>query len=236
MATIKELLVYKILREIYRWSYDYFIWPLINLANRIKIAAIDHFWEKKLGIKTADNSQVQDDATMFKDSLMYAPTPYHVIELILNRLQFSRDDVFIDLGCGKGRVLLTVAMKNLKKVIGIEARKDMFDIAIENLKRSNVKNTPVEIVNADVATFDMREGTIFFMYNPFGVYTHKCVMEHIKNSLIVNPRQVRIIYYGGGPDIHDIDGYNAWLVHKNRFFDIYNVDIWYSKFVEVPRL
>ena len=120
-------------------------------------------------------------------------------------MQFGSDDVFVDLGSGKGRVLLSVATKNLKKVIGIEIRKDMFDIAMENLEKSKMKNTPVEIVNADVATFDMKEGTIFFMFNPFGINTQKRVLENIRSSLVVNPRQVRIICCGG-PNIYNIDG------------------------------
>ena len=227
MLSINESLVYEILREAYRWSFDYYLRPFRDLDSRIKRTIQEHFWEKRLGIKTAGISPIQEDTTRFKDSIVYVPTPYHVIEGILDRLKFGDDDVFIDLGCGKGRVVLFVAAKKLKKVIGIEARKDMFDIAMKNLEKSQVKNTPVEIVNADVATFDMREGTTFFMYQPFGINTLKCVMENIRNSLTVNPRQVLIICYGN-INLGDISDYDKWLEHRNTFKSI-SVNIWRSK-------
>lgn len=224
---MRNFLAYKILRVIYHWSIDYFLSPFKDLARRIRIEASGHFWEKRLRIKTDGNSPIQNDATFFKDSAYYMPTPYHVIEGMLGQLQFGPDDVFVDLGCGKGRVVLAVAEKKLKKVIGIEARKDMFDIAMENLKKVKINNTPVEIVNADVVTFDMREGTIFFMFNPFGMNTQKRVMENIRDSLSVNPRQVRVICYAA-PDISRIDGCDKWLVQEKRLPGI-NVDIWRSK-------
>jgi len=224
---MKKLLVYKILRVIRNWLRDDFLRSLRSLAYRIRIAADEHFWDKRLGIKTDYNLLAQEDTTALKDSCHYEPTPYHVIESILNRLKFGSDDVFVDLGCGKGRVVLSVAKKKLKKIIGLEAHKDIFNIARDNLEKIKVKNTPVEILNADVTTFDMKEGTIFFMFNPFGMATQKCVIERIGNSLITNPRQVRIICYAG-PNISNIDGYDKWLEHENRFSDIH-VDVWHSK-------
>ena len=76
MRNIKELLVYKILRTVYNW----FLQPFRNLAHRIRTVTSDHFWEKRIGIKTVNSSFVQNDTTMFKDNGGYAPTPYRVID------------------------------------------------------------------------------------------------------------------------------------------------------------
>lgn len=226
MARIKELLVYKIVRGVYYWLKNVFLKPFFDLNHKIKEITRDHIHERTLGINTVDNSHVKKDATMFKDSFPYEPTPYKVIEKMLSQLCLSADDVFVDLGCGKGRVIFSVATKRLKKVIGVETRKDIFDVAVSNAKNLKIKNTPVEVINSDVATFDMTGGTIFFMANPFGINTQKRVMENIRNSLKSKPRMVRVICCNG-PDLDALINCD-WLVREENFGDI-GLTIWRSK-------
>jgi len=59
-----------------------------------------------------------------------------------------------------------------------------------------IKRTPIEIVNAEVYNFDPKEGTVFFMFNPFGLKTMAKVLENIRQALISHPRKIRIAYYG----------------------------------------
>jgi precorrin-6B methylase 2 len=230
MKKIKELLGYKILREIYHWFLGIFLAPFHKLGDRIRYVIKEHTYEKRLGICTVytplENSPVLRTPTMFRDGEIPMPTPYNIIEKMLDQLQFSKNDVFVDLGCGKGRVIFSVAEKKLKKIIGVEVRKDLFDIAMENLRNLKLKNTPVEIVNADAATFNMQEGTIFFMFNPFGIKTQEKVMKNIKNSLKTNPRKVRIVSYYG-PNLNNIKNCD-WLSQGEKMLDI-NLCIWHSK-------
>jgi predicted RNA methylase len=230
MLSIRESLAYKVLKEIYLWFFEYFIRPFRDLVYRIRIVTDEHLWERRLNIKTTGDSPVRKDMTKFGDSYDYAPIPYHVIKVILDQEPFGPGDVFVDLGCGKGRAILIFATKKFKKVIGIEMRKDMFDTAIENLERSKGKNTPVEIINADVAVFDMQEGTVFFMFNPFGFDTQEYIIKNIKGSLIVNPRQVKIIHVYGS-NASAIDDFGNFLDHEKRysFFRSLKVDVWRFK-------
>jgi len=75
------------------------------------------------------------------------------------------------------------------------------------------KNTHVEIIHNDATKFDPSEGTIFFMYNPFGLKTLNRVLDNIKKSLINNPRKIRIVYYAP-PGIFFYTPMNAvnWLI------------------------
>jgi len=222
MSSIKDLLAYKIAKEIYYWGKNAFLMPFITFYKNIRNVTKDHLYEKKLGINTTGDSRVVNDKTMFRDSIPYVPTPYDVIGKMLSHLHFSKDDVFVDLGCGKGRIVFSVAAKKLKKVIGIEARKDMYNIAMENLKNSKLKNTPLQIVNADVAIYDMKEGTVFFMYSPFGEKTQKAVIKNIKESLVKKPRKIRIACYNC-----QIEG-AEWLERKEKI-EKTNVSIWSNK-------
>ena len=90
-----------------------------------------------------------------------------------------------------------------------------------------IRNTPVEIFNEDVASFDMREGTVFFMNNPFGKKTQARVIENINKSLGPVPRKVRIICYGC-PDPDVLEGSDWRLVHENEISRV-SCKIWCSK-------
>ena len=91
----------------------------------------------------------------------------------------------------------------------MEARKDLFDSANDNLKNAKRKNTPVEIFNEDAADFDMKEGTVFFLFDPFGKNTLAKVIENIKTSLTADPRKIRIVCLGC-LDLSTLEG-GEWL-------------------------
>ena len=107
MLNIKNLLIYKILRATAGW----FLGPFIALSCKLRDLTKDHFREKKLGINTVGNDPVKNDVTFFKDSVIYVPTPYHVIKNMLESIALDPEDVFVDLGCGKGRVIFSAAEK-----------------------------------------------------------------------------------------------------------------------------
>jgi hypothetical protein len=49
-------------------------------------------------------------------------------------------------------------------------------------------------VEGDAVTADLSEGTVYFLFNPFGAATLAGVLENIKESLVINPRKIRILY------------------------------------------
>ncbi len=89
-----------------------------NLQDKI----INFYHDNKFGIKTSGVVEVQN-----QDSVHYATFSYHTIFHILNHLKFNKSDIFIDLGCGKGRVLCCAAQFKLGKVIGVELDKKIFE-------------------------------------------------------------------------------------------------------------
>lgn len=166
------------------------------------------------------------------DSREYEPTRYKTIQKILNALELNKEDVFVDYGCGKGRVVFVVAMKKIKKVIGLEIDKKMLQIANSNLKNFNKNLSPVELIDIDAANFDPKEGTILFMFNPFGEKTMINVIEEIKKSLKTYPRKIRIVYHN--PKLENILKDQNWLVIDKEINSIFpKVTIWASKYSEV---
>ena len=182
--------------------------------------------EKRLGIKTQVHLFSKDK--LYNDALEYEPTSYSKLKRMVKYLKLSADDTFIDLGCGAGRPVFFTGTRRLKKVIGVEIRKDLADIARNNLESLKLNNTPVEIINTDVSTFDVKDGTIFFMYNPFGKETFRKVIENIKKSLVINPRRARIAYHS--PACRDLLDAQDWLVFEGEI-DKTGILVWRSNIV-----
>lgn len=197
-----------------------------DLRKDVKAVIKDHYYEKKFssGLETSTFFSFGKGLRPLYyinlargEVIPYDPTPYALLEKIVNYLKLGQNDVFIDFGCGKGRVVFFIAMQNLKKVIGIELDKDLADTANKNLNNLRINNTPIEIINADVSTFKIKEGTVFFMYNPFGRRTIVKVIANIKDSLAANSRKIRIIYYN--PVHNDLFDNLDWLVPDGDMYD-----------------
>jgi len=160
------------------------------------------------------------------DGGRYEPTPYLIISEILNRLELTPTDVYVDLGCGKGRSLLMAARRNIKKVIGVEQDKGFLKIAEENFARLGTIQPTVEFKNCLAQEFDYNDVTIIFMYNPFGGDTINTVLDEIEKTLKTNPRHFRIAYVN--PQHDNVLAQREWLEqydcwHEAEFpdFEVY---------------
>lgn len=143
------------------------------------------------------------------DAVHYTPTAHIVLPLILPYIR--SDDVFFDLGCGKGRVVCYLARhRRLRKVVGVEMVPELVGAARKNIQAIEHRLlTPVEIVEGDAAKVDLSQGTIYFLNNPFGEETMLQVLENIGRNLAANPRRIRILYLN--PECARILDNTSWL-------------------------
>jgi predicted RNA methylase len=105
------------------------------------------------------------------------------------------NEVFYDLGSGKGRILCVMARRPFKKVVGVELLESLCEVAKRNAIHMRGRKAPIEIYCEDAARADLSDGTVYCMFNPFGITTLREVIEHIKSSLSTNPRGITIVYY-----------------------------------------
>ncbi|MHB0999047.1 MAG: methyltransferase domain-containing protein [Armatimonadota bacterium] len=153
----------------------------------------DRLYERKIGLNTCGNYDMEKDISLGQDTVGYEPTYYFRLKMIFERVKLTPDDVLIDIGCGKGRVLLYAAHFGLRKLIGIEMSDKLAEIAKDNVKRNDMESV-IKIIQADAAKVDLSKGTVFYMNNPFGAVTMKMVFDNIGRSLTANPRRIRIVY------------------------------------------
>ena len=73
-------------------------------------------WDRKLNIHTIGRDANKEDFYHYP----YEPTPYCVLERLVQSDYLSKDSIVIDYGCGKGRVGFFLNKKLNCRVIGID--------------------------------------------------------------------------------------------------------------------
>lgn len=92
-------------------------------------------------------------------------TDYHVLRDIFARVPLAPEDVLVDVGCGEGRVINFWLSRRVKNpIVGIEA----VETVAEDARKRYRKYPNVSIVTGDALANLPRNGTLFYLYNPFG--------------------------------------------------------------------
>lgn len=120
--------------------------------------------------------------------------PYKDIIQILTAIDMTKEDVFVDIGCGLGRVVCCAARLPVRKVIGIEVMPDICRRANDNASRVRGRQSSVEFVNISATQYHYDEGTVFYMYHPFDARIMGNVLTRIRESLSRRKRRIKIIY------------------------------------------
>jgi len=127
----------------------------------------------------------------------YEPTPWRVLGRMLRNHEIAQDDVFIDFGCGKGRVIVQAAAYPFRKIIGVELSRDLVEVAKGNVERSlpTLRCKNIELVNSDVLDYEIPDDvTVVYFFNPFEGDVFRRVIDKLVASLRRRPRSMRIIY------------------------------------------
>ena len=127
------------------------------------------------------------DESVYKDGRhTMVHSGYHVLRDIFAHVLISDRDVLVDVGCGEGRVINFWLSRGLKNpIIGLE-----FMDSIARAAKARYRRYPnVAIVQGDAIANMPRNGTIFFLYNPFSAET-VASFESVARTL-----DATIIYY-----------------------------------------
>jgi SAM-dependent methyltransferase len=143
----------------------------------------------------------------------YVPTDYETFQRAMRQVQVKPDDVFVDFGSGKGRIVILAAALPFRRVIGIEFSAQLHEIAAANVAASGYPN--VELVLADATEWQVPpDATVLFFYNPFdGVILSK-VVANIQQSLARAPRKITIVYVRPEKFFEKEVDWQSWLIRK----------------------
>ncbi|HZX57922.1 MAG TPA: class I SAM-dependent methyltransferase [Mucilaginibacter sp.] len=126
------------------------------------------------------------------DMVFYQKTPARIVFELVEKCQLTKDDVFFDLGSGLGQVAILINLLAGIPVKGVEFEPAFCDYARACAAELNLSN--VTFINADARKADYSDGTVFFMYTPFGGEMLREVLEILRKQSL--HRKIKIITYG----------------------------------------
>jgi Predicted O-methyltransferase len=129
----------------------------------------------------------------------YQPTRHRQFAKALRALPIKdyREWTFIDLGSGKGRVLLAAAAFPFARILGVEFSAELIAIAQENIakRRGHLRCQQIEVIHADAVEWQFpNDRIIVYLFNPFDSEALARVLANLETSLRVHQHEVYVIY------------------------------------------
>jgi SAM-dependent methyltransferase len=182
-----------------------------SLLNR----ACDLLWEARLGIQTTGGA-----LSLHPDARDYGCLAYDTYFKILDRLELQPEDVVVDIGCGKGRVVCVAATYRVKEVIGVDIDPRLLALGQANGRRMRNRRAPVRFACQSAADFDFDPVSVVVLISPFGEATMEKTLARIERSLEARPRSLRIAY--GNPVLSPMLAAKRWL----KLFECWRPGVW----------
>ncbi len=135
----------------------------INQTTRIRILLA----LASLGVATvgATSALAQGRAPLVdpRSVAPYVPTPWHVVDRMLDLVEVNDEDVVFDLGSGDGRILVRAAKAHGARGVGFEINHDLVVDARLALGAANVQDR-VEIVEQDIFEADLSRASVVTLF------------------------------------------------------------------------
>lgn len=156
------------------------------------------------------------------ESLKQSPERTHLhsssggpdLEIVLKQLDVSRADSVIDIGCGKGSALITLARFPFSRISGIDVSDALVGVARANLARLGLEK--VEVLCCDAEEFkELDDYSFVYLYNPFPCSVVHRFMRNLTESLRRQPRRLTLIYKN--PTCHEIVTATAGFTKAREF-------------------
>jgi len=96
-------------------------------------------------------------------SVPWVPTRNELLEYIVKLARLKPDDVFYDLGCGDGRVVIRAVKEGVKKGVCVEINSSLIERAKEAAQKEGVIDR-IEFINDDFFRVSLEDATVVYMY------------------------------------------------------------------------
>ncbi|HEY4155841.1 MAG TPA: class I SAM-dependent methyltransferase [Puia sp.] len=157
--------------------------------------------EKKYHIHTIGEDELnslKERGIDISHAHIYMPVNYFVLERLMNEIaHYDHNKTFLDLGCGKGRVMIVAAEFGFEEITGIDLSKEFCEEAEAATAAYIRKNERMRftVINGDALYFEIPGdiGTIF-LFNPFDEVILEGVVSNILKSQQLSPRTIRVLY------------------------------------------
>ena len=95
--------------------------------------------------------------------VIYVPTPYDVVDKMLEMADVRKGEIVYDLGCGDGRIPVTAAKKYGVRAFGWDINPVRVRESLENVKKNTVEQL-VTIKEGDIFQLDLSKADVITLY------------------------------------------------------------------------
>jgi hypothetical protein len=159
----------------------------------------DERFDAEQGVDTAAQlhpSEVSIESSDWIYGNRYQPAAVGEFELAISHCTVDlKDYVFVDVGCGKGKVLVLAGELPFQHVYGVEWGRELAETAKRNIAKVNGLDGKVTVICGDATTWALPDRPlILFLNNPFEAPLLKRFVKHIERSLMESPRDIQVLY------------------------------------------
>lgn len=184
--------IYNFIYVAFNWNLPlaiFITWHEIKRGPKYNINTIKPVSLEALTIAEGDISK----------SSPYEALNYYILETLLENFckLFPREKSIIDIGSGKGRVMVVAAHFGFKNITGVDFARELCASAERNINKMKVQfpDTTFNIYCKDVLNYTIdKNDKVFFLYNPFNKEIMEKLVEKIDDSVKENPRTICFIY------------------------------------------
>jgi SAM-dependent methyltransferase len=171
-----------------------------TIRHSFSAAAAEARYDRRFGVDTAGFIPGLEAGADGASGVGYLGTPPAIAEYLIRQIgERARGATFVDIGAGKGRVLLIAARHPFARVVGVELTETLARIARQNaevMARRIGGLAPIEVIHGDATEYVLPDGPcVLFFYRPFTGEIAESVSRNIVESAHNNPRPITIIYY-----------------------------------------
>jgi SAM-dependent methyltransferase len=161
-------------------------------------------FDRRFGIDTAhslETMQFQGEGPNSGFGNWYMPTEMAMFRLMIKSLTIDpREFVFVDLGSGKGRMLVAAAEAGFRRVVGVEYSADLHAVAQRNVRsylQRRRRRVEIQTLHADAADYEIPdEPLVILFFNSFLEPVLSVVLGNLRRALDRRPRDVYILHNG----------------------------------------
>lgn len=198
-------------------------------------------FDSKYHVETSLPAYLSDLSTSSDDEIgvNYVASSPLVVRAAIDQVPLPpKELVFIDIGCGKGRVALIAAERGFKHTVGVEIADELFKSALKNVKnykKATGRNYSIDIIKCDATKYSFPNGNCVLYY--FGAPLRS---ENVLNRTIGNayksykeiPREMYLILLNVHRDdlqqafpflkkVQRFGSVNAWICSKLFSLNVY---------------
>jgi SAM-dependent methyltransferase len=178
--------------------------PGMRVISSVRSELRAHWFDWRHHVKTCGDDDLRQLTIVGENvshAIPYIPTTPRTGRHILRNLPVTdfSNYTFIDVGSGKGRMLLLAAELPFRRVIGIEFALDLHVVAHQNVKTYRNPDQAcfqIEPIHIDATQYEFPlEPLLIYFYYPFDQAVMEPVIQNLNRSLAEDPRDVILVYH-----------------------------------------